>query len=367
MDKTKAKHKIKELNGELEKHNYKYYVLSEPTISDREYDLLMRRLIELEEKFPELKSPNSTTQRVGTKVREGAKTVKHMAKMYSLDNTYSIDELRSWNERVNKGLKGQKIEYVAELKIDGVSASLTFKGGAFVLGATRGDGTMGEDVTHNLKTIRSIPLTLRANSSKNYPKALGVRAEIYMNLKDFQSVNKDKQKNDETLFANPRNATSGSVKLLDSTITAKRKLNCFVHSFGVLEGGKEFKTQWEFLRAASDYGFCINPSNKLCKNLEEVIVYCKEYEEKREKIPYEVDGVVIKVNSLSQQKQLGATLKSPRWAVAYKFPAHQATTKIKDIVIQVGRTGVLTPVAELEPVECAGVTISRATWKGWLP
>jgi len=361
MNKTEAVKKIKKIAETLEEHNYRYYVLSQPTISDKEYDDLLKVLVTLEDQFPDLKDPNSPSQRIGAKVLSGAKTVTHKAKMYSLDNTYSIDELKEWHKRVLKGLPNKKIEYVVELKIDGVSAALTYSKGQFVQGATRGDGTAGEDVTHSFKTIRSIPLRLKEGGEKTFPEILEVRGEVYMKRKDFERLNQDRKKAEEVLFANPRNATSGSVKLLDSRITAQRKLNCFVHSFGVLEGGKDFKTQWEFLNGIQGWGFYVDSSHRLCKSIEEVIAYCREYQEKRETIPYEVDGVVIKVNSLEQQRQLGSTLKSPRWAVAYKFPAYQATTTVKDIVVQVGRTGVLTPVAELEPVECAGVVISRST------
>ncbi len=361
MGKNQVVKEIKKLSKEIEEHNYRYYVLSQPTISDGEYDQLMKRLMALEEKFPDLRDSDSLTQRVGIKVEAAAKTVSHKVKMYSLDNTYSMEELKEWQKRVEKGLPQQRIEYVAELKIDGVSAALTYKEGIFVLGATRGDGITGEDVTHNLKTIRSIPLRLREKKGLSLPQLLEVRGEIFMSREDLARLNKDREAKGEVLFANPRNATSGSVKLLDSRITAERNLQCLIHSFGILEGGGIFKTQWEFLQKARDLGFCINSHNRLCRSFEEIVEYCLEFEGKRVTIPYDVDGVVIKVNSLDQQNRLGATLKSPRWAVAYKFKAQQATTKVKNIVVQVGRTGVLTPVAELEPVECAGVVISRAT------
>jgi len=357
MKKQDVLQKIQKISHSLEAHNYRYYVLDDPTISDKEYDDLLKELVSLEEQFPDLKTPNSPSQRVGIKVPAIAKIVTHSIKMLSLDNTYSIEELRAWNERVIKGLPRQKIEYVVELKIDGLSASLVYDDGEFVLGATRGDGETGEDVTHNLRTVRSVPLQLQ----EDYPKRLEVRGEIYMNRKDFEALNKERKNKEEVLFANPRNAASGSLKLLDSRITADRKLNCFIHSFGILEHGPKPKTQWEFLESVKKLGFCVNPYSRLCKNIDEVISFCLKYQEKRQEIPYDIDGVVIKINSLAQQEQLGSTLKSPRWAVAYKFPAYQATTTVKDIVVQIGRTGVLTPVAQLEPVECAGVIISRAT------
>ena len=361
MNKTEAAKKIREIAEALEEHNYRYYVLAEPSISDKEYDDLLQSLVELERRFPDLKDPDSPSQRIGAQVPSGAKTVTHKAKMYSLDNTYSTGELKEWHKRVLKGIANREVEYLVELKIDGISAALTYEKGRFVLGATRGDGAVGEDVTQSLKTVRSIPLKLKRDGNTDFPEILEVRGEVYMARKDFEQLNQERRKAGDVLFANPRNATSGSVKLLDSRITARRKLSCFVHSFGILEGGRGFKTQWEFLSAVRKWGFPVDPQHRLCRSMEDVIEYCREYQEKRDAIPYDVDGVVIKVNSLTQQEQLGATLKSPRWAVAYKFPARQATTTVKDIIIQVGRTGILTPVAELEPVECAGVTISRST------
>src|SRR3990167_3065771 len=277
--------------------------------------------------------------------------------MLSLDNTYSFEELRDWGERVRKGLANQEIQYVAELKIDGVSANLTYRDGLLVSGATRGDGESGEDVTLNIKTIRAIPLRLETEKP---PKLIEIRGEVYLELKDFAAINKERKAQGEVLFANPRNAASGSLKLLAPGITAKRNLNFFAHSLGELNNGK-FSTQWEFLRGLKKYGMRINPESRLCKSLDEVFEFCELWQEKRKKLSYEIDGVVLKVNSLEAQISLGTTLKSPRWAAAYKFPAHQVTTKLKGIIVSVGRTGVITPVADLEPVECAGVTIQRAT------
>ncbi|MFA5088465.1 MAG: NAD-dependent DNA ligase LigA [Candidatus Omnitrophota bacterium] len=360
MDKQQAQKEIARLSREIEAHNQRYYILSQPTISDKEYDDLMKSLLDLENQFPDLKDINSPTQRVGGKLTSVQGTVTHRIKMYSLDNTYSMEELREWHRRVEKGLGREDVEYVAELKVDGVSAALTFESGEFVLGATRGDGLVGEEVTHSLRTIHSIPLKLKDNEW-GIPKILEVRAEIYMRREDLEKLNRARALKGEDLFANPRNAASGSLKLLDSRVTARRNLQCFVHSFGVLTGGERFKTHWEFLSRAEQLGLCVNKANRLCRNFQDVIDYCHEYQAKRNTLPYEADGVVLKVNSLADQSRLGATLKSPRWAVAYKFPAQQATTEIKEIIVQVGRTGVLTPVAELEPVECAGVTISRST------
>ncbi len=361
MNKNQAKQETQRLSKEIEAHNHKYYVLSESEISDKEYDDLLKKLIELEGQFPDLIEKDSPTQRVGAKIDQSAASVIHKKKMYSLDNTYSIEDLEAWHLRVLKGLDAKDVEYVVELKIDGVSAALTYENGYFVLGATRGDGLSGEDITHNLKTIRSLPLKMKEQKGKGFPEFFEARVEVYMNIKALEALNEDRKKNDETVFANPRNAAAGSVKLLDSTITAKRKLNYFLHSFGAVEGYQEYQTHWEFLEEAVKLGFCVNPHRKVCQKFSDVIQYCKEFQSKREIIPYEIDGVVIKVNSLPLQASLGATLKSPRWAVAYKFPAHQVTTTVNEIVVQVGRTGVLTPVANLEPAQCAGVTISRAT------
>jgi len=352
---------IDELRDEIRHHDYCYYVLNQPEISDKEYDDLFKKLKKLEESNPELIVPDSPTQRVSGEVIEGFKTVQHKEKMLSLDNTYSFEELRDWNQRVRKGLpRGEHIEYVTELKIDGVSISLTYEKGTLNIGATRGDGQRGEDVTLNLKTVPSIPLRMLQKSTKQ-PTTLEVRGEIYMTKGDFEKVNNLRAKEGEPLFANPRNSAAGSLKLLDPKQVALRHLNCFIHSFGVIEGTKELADQWGFLQLAKKWGFRVNPNSKLCKDLDEVVKFCKHWQEKKDSLNYEVDGIVVKINSFKQQKKLGATLKSPRWACAYKFPAKQATTRLKAIRVQVGRTGVITPVAELEPVECAGVIIKHAT------
>jgi DNA ligase (NAD+) len=354
----KVKDEIEKLREEIRHHDYMYYVLDQPEISDKEYDDLMRRLLELENEHHEFKTEDSPTQRVAGIVLEGFKTVRHRQKMLSLDNTYSFEELRQWEGRVRKGLaSGQRPEYVAELKIDGVSANLIYEHGIFVLGSTRGDGESGEDITQNLKTVRAIPLVLRG---KDIPRLIEIRAEVYMNKRDFRALNEEKKRHSESLFANPRNAASGSLKLLDSTLVAKRRLNFFAHSLGAFEG-RDIKTHQEFLASLKEWGLRFNPHFKLCRDIEEVISYCRLWQEEKDKLDYEVDGVVVKVNSIEQQKSLGSTLKSPRWAVAYKFPAQQATTVVKGINLQVGRTGVVTPVADLEPVECGGVIIRHAT------
>ncbi|MDD5432173.1 MAG: NAD-dependent DNA ligase LigA [Candidatus Omnitrophica bacterium] len=352
------KKKIEDLRSQIRQHDYKYYVLSQPVISDKEYDNLIVELKKLEDEYPQFLSSDSPTVRLSAGVLEGFQTVGHKQKMFSLDNTYSFDELKEWFERVHKGLKAQeKVEYVAELKIDGVSANITYEKGRLVIGATRGDGQTGEDVTQNIKTIRAIPLILLG---KNIPELIEIRGEVYMERKDFDSLNKERENEGEVLFANPRNAASGSLKLLDTSIVAKRRLSFFAHSLGELKGDK-ILNHWDFLESLKNWGVRINPDSKLCNSPEEVLDYCKKWQEKRDKVTYEIDGVVIKVNSLRQQEALGSTLKSPRWAVAYKFPARQATTEILKININVGRTGVITPTAELKPVECSGVIIKHAT------
>jgi len=356
------KKQIEKLRDEIRRHDYRYYALNQPEISDKEYDDLLSKLKKLEEAHPGLITADSPTQRVGGEAAKGFKTVSHKVKMLSLDNTYSFEELKDWGDRVRKGLHpGEKAEYVTELKIDGVSISLTYEKGLLTVGATRGDGETGEDVTFNLKTIRAIPLKLLAGSGIQYPEILEVRGEVYMTKKDFEKVNKGRAGHGEALFVNPRNSAAGSLKLLDPGLAAGRKLNCFIHSFGILEGGKGIPGQWGFLEAAKKWGFRTNPENRLCRDLEEAIAFCEKWQEERESLDYEIDGIVVKANSFDQQRRLGVTLKSPRWACAYKFPAKQATTKLKAINVQVGRTGVITPVAELEPVECGGVTIKHAT------
>jgi len=352
------KKKVLSLKELIRHHDYLYYVLSQPQVSDKEYDDLISRLKELEDSNPQYKSDDSPTVRVGGGILEGFKTVRHKVKMLSLDNTYSIEELKEWDERVHKGLgPGKKVEYVVELKIDGVSANITYVKGKLVIGATRGDGETGEDVTGNIKTIRAIPLVLL---SKDFPEFIEIRGEVYMDRREFDILNKGRERDGDVLFANPRNATSGSLKLLDSGIVAKRRLNFFAHSLGEYKG-EGIKTHWEFLARLKSWGLRANMHSKLCKDLDEVIEYCNIWQEKKDKLTYDTDGMVIKVNEISQHKSLGFTLKSPRWAVAYKFPARQATTELLKINIDVGRTGVITPTAELKPVECAGVIIRHAT------
>jgi DNA ligase (NAD+) len=318
----------------------------------------MFKLKGLEEEYPEFKSVDSPTVRLSAVILEGFGTVRHKQKMLSLDNTYSFEELKDWDVRVRKGLGvGEKVGYVTELKIDGVSANIIYQKGKLSIGATRGDGETGEDVTGNIKTIRAIPLVLLGES---IPGFIEIRGEVYLNRKDLRALNKEREALGEVLFANPRNAASGSLKLLDTSIVVKRRLNFFAHSLGEYQG-EDIATHWEFLEKLKDWGMPVNPNSKLCKGLDEVIEYCKSWQEKKESLDYEIDGIVIKVNSIEQHNILGYTLKSPRWAEAYKFPARQATTTVLGINVNVGRTGVITPTAELQPVECAGVVIRNAT------
>jgi DNA ligase (NAD+) len=355
---TQIKNEIQKLKTKIRQHDYRYYVLSQPLVSDKEYDDLLRKLKLLEGRYPHYKTADSPSQRLTFVISEGFNTVKHRAGMFSLDNTYSVDELRLWDERVRKGLEDQaKHDYVVELKIDGVSANLTYTNRELAVGATRGDGQTGEDVTANIKTIRAIPLLLLDNAPKDL---IEIRGEVYMDKNDFFKVNQERLGQGEDLFANPRNATSGSLKLLDSSLTAKRRLNFFAHSLGAYQG-EPIASQWDFLSKLTQWGVRVNSSSALCQDIEEVINYCQKWQNQRDELPYEIDGVVVKLNSFSRQKDLGFTAKSPRWAVAYKFPARQATTRVVAIKVNVGRTGVITPVAVLEPVECSGVMISNAT------
>jgi DNA ligase (NAD+) len=349
--------KIEDLREKIREHDYRYYVQDQPTISDKEYDDLMAELVSLEGKNPQYRTADSPSVRVSGGILEGFRTIAHGRKMMSLDNTYSYEGLRDWDARVSKGLPGEAVSYVVELKIDGLSANIAFRKGALSTAATRGDGERGEDVTENIRKIRPIPLKLRG---ADVPEFIEVRGEVYMDKDDFERLNRERQAQNDILFANPRNAASGSLKLLDSALVAQRKLNFFAHSMGRYEG-KAVNTQWEYLERLKAWGIRVNPLSRLCANIDEVISYCNWAQEKRDTLTYEIDGMVAKVNDLSQQTKLGATTKSPRWAIAYKFPARQATTDILKIKLNVGRTGVITPSADLMPVECGGVTIKSAT------
>lgn len=353
--------RIEELRELIHQHDYRYYVLNEPTISDREYDLLMQELIDLESKYPFLITPDSPTQRVGGEPTKEFPIVVHEIPMLSLSNTYSIEDLYDFHRRVKEGLpENEKVEYVTELKIDGVAVSLKYRNGLFIQGVTRGDGTRGDDISNNLRTIRALPLRLNFNEvSRKHFENIEVRGEVYMNKEDFESLNKEREKLGEKLFANPRNATAGTLKLQDPKQVAERPLNLFCYY--LRSNTKELESQFENLKILKSLGFKVNPHYRLCSTIDEVIEFCKEWEEKRDALPYEIDGVVIKVNNIRQQEILGNIAKSPRWATAFKFEAKKAKTKLKAITLQVGRLGTITPVAELEPVFLAGTTVSRAT------
>lgn len=350
--------RVEALRREIEKHNHLYYVLDAPAITDAEYDRLMADLQQLEKEYPELITPDSPTQRVGGKPREGFISIRHAMPMLSLANAFGDQELRDFDRRVRNALGGEPCEYVAELKIDGLAVSLLYRDGILERGATRGDGEYGEDITANMKTIRSVPLRLQEPVA-----ALEVRGEVYMSKESFLELNRIREERGEALFANPRNAAAGSVRQLDPGITASRNLAIFVYGAGVVElpGGEAPASHFETLQLLDRLGLRVNPHHQVCKDIEEVISYCNLWTEKKAGLPYSIDGLVIKVNSLAQQAALGATMKSPRWAIAYKFPAEEAETTVQDIMVSVGRTGVITPTAILEPVTVAGSTVSRAS------
>ncbi|MGQ9664601.1 MAG: NAD-dependent DNA ligase LigA, partial [bacterium] len=345
------------LRKEINYHNYRYYVLNQPVISDYEYDKLYKRLVELENQFPELITPDSPTQRVGGEPLKEFRTVEHKIKMLSLDNTYSEEELLEFDRRVKKGL-GKEVKYEVTLKIDGVAVALHYKNGRLVLGATRGDGTHGDDITQNIKTIKSVPLQLLTEDIEL--KDIEVRGEVYLSKNNFEKINREREEKNEPVFANPRNAAAGTLKLLDPKEVAKRNLDLFIHTVP-MQPGPHYPSHYDVLKKLGEAGFKVIPHIELCNNIQEVIRYMKEWEEKRDTLEYEVDGLVVKIDSFSDRELLGYTIKSPRWAIAYKYPARQAITKLLDIQLQVGRTGRVTPVAILEPVPLSGTTISRAT------
>lgn len=353
MNKTEARKKIEKLRKDINFHNHKYYVENNPVISDYEFDQMLKKLESLELEFPDLITPDSPTQRIGEKPLDGFNTVEHKIPMLSLANTYTYDELKDFDERVKKYVLD--VEYVVEPKIDGAGVALLYENGVLVRGATRGDGVSGDDITQNLKTIHSIPLRLQGNELKN----IEVRGEVYMSVEGFKKYNKEQEKIGGIVFANPRNATAGSLRQLDSRIVAKRPLDIFIYFLSFSD--KDLESHEKALIALKNAGFRINPLWKKVPDIKSAIKYCKKLEEIRKKVDYEMDGAVIKVNSFAQQKKLGETSKNPRWAISYKFSAKQSTTRLKDITVQVGRMGTLTPVAILKPVEVGGVIVSRAT------
>ena len=350
---------IDKLRNEIRRHEDLYYVQDAPEISDRDYDLLLEELQALEKAHPELVAPDSPTQRVGGRPAEGFPEVVHRLPMLSLDNSYNIDELRAFDERCRKLADGRAVEYVAELKIDGLSLSLHYHDNVLVRGVTRGDGRIGEEVTQNARTIRSIPLRLKPEAKK-ISGEVEVRGEAFIPLDVFQKTNAEREEQGEPRFANPRNAAAGAIRQLDSRLVARRKLDMFAYDL-LVDGRKPFATHWESLNWLERAGFRVNPHRELCKSIDKVIDFANEKEKLRDDLNYEIDGLVVKVNSTALQDDFGATQKAPRWAIAYKYPARQASTQVLSIVVQVGRTGALTPVANLEPVFLAGTTVSRAT------
>ena len=352
MNKEQAKQRIAELTKEINYHNRQYYILDKPLISDAHYDALYRKLVALEKQYPGLILSDSPTMRVGDKVSGDFKKITHKSRKMSLEDAFSVTELQEFEERVTKLLGASAHQYMCELKIDGLQIVLTYKKGVLVTAATRGDGRVGEDVTHSVRTIRDVPLKLPK------PIDVTVSGEIYISRKDFAKINRDQISKNEPTYANPRNLAAGTVRQLDPKIASSRNLKTFIYD---IEGDVEAKTQVEIFEILKSLGFSTNPDNKLCKDLNEVKGFIKAWDEKRENLPYETDGVVIKINSLSLRDKLGSTAKSPRWAVAYKFPAETKETKVVNIDVQVGRQGTLTPVAILVPVKLAGSTVSRAT------
>jgi len=358
VGKSAAKN-IEKLREEIRRHEDLYYVQDSPEISDRDYDQLLEELQKLEQAHPELITPDSPTQRVGGRPAEGFAEVVHSRPMLSLDNTYNIEELRAFDERCRKLADGRPFEYVAELKIDGLSLSLKYEKGVLAQGVTRGDGRIGEEVTQNARTIRSVPLRLKSGA-KDLDGDVEVRGEVFIPLEVFRKTNAEREEQGEPRFANPRNAAAGAIRQLDSRLVANRRLDMFAYDL-LVGGRKPFATHWESLDWLEKAGFRVNSHRKLCKSIDEVIDFANEKEALRDDLGYEIDGLVVKVNSTAQQDDFGATQKAPRWAAAYKYPARQASTQVLDIVVQVGRTGALTPVANLEPVFLAGTTVSRAT------
>ena len=346
------KEEIFKLVALLNKYSYDYYVEDNPQISDTEYDTLYKQLEKLEQEYPEFILDNSPTQRVGDRVLDEFEKVIHKVPMLSLSNTFSIEDLRDFDSRISKLSSDDSIEYICELKIDGLAISINYENGKLVSAATRGDGMVGENVTENIKTIFSIPKTLKTK------KSFEVRGEVYLPKKSFELLNKEREENNEVLFANPRNAAAGSLRQLDSKITAKRKLSAFIYS---VVGDENINSQKMALTVAADLGLPVNPNFKLCKTIDEVVDYIMYWEEHKQDLPYEIDGIVIKVNSYSLQKEIGSTQKSPRWATAYKFPEEELATKLLDIELSVGRTGIITPVAVLNPINISGSTVSKAS------
>jgi DNA ligase (NAD+) len=358
-----VKQRIQELRQLLQKASYAYYVLDSPIMEDTVYDRLYRELQDLETKYPELVTPDSPTQRVGEKPATQFTSVRHNIPLYSLENAFSVDELRTWDQRWRRQVPAQtEAEYVCELKIDGNALALTYENGVLTRGATRGDGVMGEDITQNVRTIRSIPLRLNLEGLENFER-VEVRGEAFLPLDVFKQINEERQKAGESPFANPRNAAAGTLRQLDSRIVAQRRLDFFAYTLHIpgMDDASIANTQWEALELLQKMGFKVNPNQRLCSSVEEVAQYYQYWDTERLNLPYMTDGVVVKINSFKLQEQLGFTQKFPRWAVALKYAAEEAPTRVENIAVNVGRTGALTPLAEMRPVQLAGTTVSRAT------
>ncbi|MBU3571473.1 NAD-dependent DNA ligase LigA [Priestia aryabhattai] len=353
MEFETAKSRVQELRDVLNQYGYEYYVLDQPSVPDAEYDKLMNELIEIEESFPELKTADSPTQRIGGQVLDAFEKVQHQTSMLSLGNAFNEEDLRDFDRRVRQAVEDE-FSYVCELKIDGLAVSLRYEDGYLVLGATRGDGTTGENITENLKTIRSIPLRIKE------PLSMEVRGEAFMPRKSFEALNEAKMERDEVPFANPRNAAAGSLRQLDPKTAAKRNLDIFVYAM-TDTGELEIDSHSESLNLLDDLGFKTNKERQTCETIDDVIAYIESWQTKRPELSYDIDGIVVKVDSFDQQAELGTTAKSPRWAIAYKFPAEEVVTKLVNIELTVGRTGVITPTAILEPVQVAGTTVQRAS------
>ncbi len=356
MNKEEAKARISELSKIIDNHNHNYYILAQPTISDYDFDMLLNELIDLEKQFPDLVLPDSPTQRVGGDLTKEFKTVKHRYPMLSLSNSYNIEEVKDFISRIKKTIE-EDVEFVCELKFDGVSISLTYENGLFVKAVTRGDGTQGDDVTTNIKTIRSIPLRLKGD----YPDFFEMRGEVIMPHSSFNSINTEREDLGLQPFANPRNAAAGTIKLQDSKEVAKRKLDQYCYFMMMDDDKMIFNTHYESLAAAKQWGFNVSNFMAICKNVEDIEDFINYWDEKRKELPFDIDGIVIKVNDFKQREILGFTAKSPRWAIAYKFKAEEAHTKLLSVDFQVGRHGTITPVANLEPVQLAGTIVKRAT------
>ncbi|MBI2855271.1 MAG: NAD-dependent DNA ligase LigA, partial [Chloroflexi bacterium] len=349
--------RVEQLRREIDRHNYLYYVLNQPEISDAEYDALMAELRRLEDQHPEQVTPQSPTQRVGAAPAEGFAEVEHPVPLLSLANAFDEQELRAWHRRATNLLNGATFDMVCELKIDGLAVALTYQDGVLVRGATRGDGLRGEDVTQNLRTIRSIPLSV----PRDAPRRFEVRGEVYFPRSGFARLNQERVAQGQPPFANPRNSAAGSLRQMDPRITARRPLDIFIYGLGYAEGDSMPENHWDTMEYLMSLGFKVNPHNALCPSLEEVEDYYRRWLEGREGLDYDADGVVVKIDPFSYQQELGYVGREPRWAIAYKFPATQAVTRLLDIGINVGRTGSLNPYAILEPVNVGGATVKMAT------